>query len=83
MDSCKDHWCTVKLRGGSLTTRPSTCPLTPAGVLQWERHQRYIWAACLLLYLLLVLVAVILSCTATTHTSLTTSLDTACTTFIL
>ena len=58
-------------------------PPVPAGVLQWERHQRYIWAACLLLYLLLVLVAVILSCTATTHTSLTTSLDTACNSFIL
>ena len=65
------------------SSTPHSAP-APAGVLQWERHQRYIWAACLLLYLLLVLVAVILSCTAATHTSLTSSLDTACTTsFIL
>ena len=69
--------------GGFIDSSTPHLPLPPAGVLQWERHQRYIWAACLLLYLLLVLVAVILSCTATTHTSLTTSLDTACTTFIL
>ena len=48
-----------------------------------EPHQRYIWIACLVLYISLILVAVIWSCLVSVDTSLLSSLDSACSKFIL